>query len=67
MSFPGYLDSLDLSDYDLNNDHSLTKNIVSLNVAFISLIALVIGLRMSVRCFIVHAAGPDDCKSLLIS
>ena len=59
-----FLGSLDLQDFDLNDHHSLTKQIITLNGAFITVVALVTGLRMFVRLFIIHAAGLDDSKMM---
>jgi hypothetical protein len=61
MSLPTYLEGLDLSNVDFQNHHSLTKDVVSLNVAFMTLVCLVTALRMSIRLFMIHAAGLDDC------
>lgn len=65
-SSSSFLGSLDLQGFDLNDHHSLTKQIISLNGAFITLVALITGLRMFVRIVIIRAAGLDDSKAMSI-
>ena len=61
MSLPSYVNELDLTNVDLADHHSLTRGIISLNVAFMMLVILVTAIRMSIRLFMVKAAGFDDC------
>jgi hypothetical protein len=66
MSLPTYIQNLALDGYDISSHQSLTKDIVSLNVAFMTLVTLMTGIRMSIRLFMIHAAGLDDCTSPFI-
>lgn len=59
-----YLAGIDLSDYNTTDTTSLTNTIISLNVAFMILVAIVVVLRMFIRVCVVHAAGLDDCKQV---
>lgn len=64
MSLPSYLDrlSLDPMKIDWSDHNTHTKEIITLNVAFIVVVALVTGLRLFVRLSVKKAAGLDDCK-----
>jgi hypothetical protein len=63
MLLPSYLESLNVSGLDFDDHHSLTKDIITLNVVFMSFVLVVTGIRMSIRLFLIHAAGLDDCLS----
>lgn len=63
MSLLCYIEGLNLSGIDFSDHHSLTKDIVSLNVAFMTLVVFVTGIRLSIRLCMIQAAGLDDCTS----
>jgi hypothetical protein len=65
MSSPSYLSSLNLSGYGLEDEGTLKNEITGLNIAFIALVVLVTVLRISVRVFMIHATGVDNCKLLI--
>jgi hypothetical protein len=68
LAMESYFNVLDPSVYDVSEHGTVTEGLVCNNLVCMAVVALVITLRMYVRQYIKHAAGPDDCKhSYLLS
>jgi hypothetical protein len=61
LAMASYFDALALNDYDISLHDTVTKGLVFNSLVCMAVVALVITLRLYVRHFIKHAAGPDDC------
>jgi Fungal rhodopsin domain len=65
FAMASYFDPSALGIYDLSEHDTVTKGLVCNSIVCIVVVALVTTLRIYVRHFIKHAAGPDDCESNL--
>jgi hypothetical protein len=68
MSSASFMSALQsqVAGFNLNDHSSMTTSLVSINAAFIALTAIVVGLRVYVRCGILHSLGIDDGKYFII-